>query len=76
MGWVSGASLAAATSAAGGFCSLAAVTMTGELLADAIRTVKERTDNPFGVNVRADQPHLRRFRLGRGAGTRDRSPSR
>ena len=36
MGWVSGASLTAATSAAGGFGILAAVTMTGEQLATAI----------------------------------------
>jgi NAD(P)H-dependent flavin oxidoreductase YrpB (nitropropane dioxygenase family) len=60
MGWVSGASLTAATSGAGGFGILAAVTMTGEQLAEAARTVKERTANPFGVNLRADQPDLTR----------------
>jgi NAD(P)H-dependent flavin oxidoreductase YrpB (nitropropane dioxygenase family) len=58
MGWVSGASLTAATSAAGGFGILAAVTMTPDQLLDAVRRVKERTDAPFGVNVRADQPDL------------------
>jgi NAD(P)H-dependent flavin oxidoreductase YrpB (nitropropane dioxygenase family) len=58
MGWVSGASLTAATSAAGGFGILAAVTMTGDQLAGAIATVKERTGAPFGVNLRADQPDL------------------
>src|SRR5690606_8848824 len=58
MGWVSGASLTAATSAAGGFGILAAVTMTPEQLRDAVRGVKERTDAPFGVNFRADQPDL------------------
>ena len=58
MGWVSGAGLTAATSAAGGFGILAAVTMTmGEMRA-AIKLVKERTDRPFGVNLRADQPDL------------------
>src|SRR5690606_40144927 len=58
MGWVSGASLTAATSAAGGFGILAAVTMTRDQLAEAIATVQDRTDAPFGVNLRADQPDL------------------
>jgi len=58
MGWVSGASLTAATSAAGGFGILAAVTMTDDQLADAVATVKSRTDASFGVNFRADQPDL------------------
>ncbi len=58
MGWVSGASLTAATSAAGGFGILAAVTMTGPQLAEAITAVTERTAAPFGVNFRADQPDL------------------
>lgn len=58
MGWVSGASLTAATSAAGGFGILAAVTMTPDQLRAAVRRVKERTDAPFGVNFRADQPDL------------------
>ncbi|MEX2294380.1 MAG: nitronate monooxygenase [Acidimicrobiales bacterium] len=58
MGWVSGANLTAATSAAGGFGILAAVTMTPDQLRTAVRSVKERTDAPFGVNFRADQPDL------------------
>ena len=58
MGWVSGARLTAATSAAGGLGILAAVTMTPEQLEDAVRRVRERTDRPFGVNFRADQPDL------------------
>ena len=58
MGWVSGANLTAATSAAGGFGILAAVTMTVPQLQDAVRGVRERTDAPFGVNFRADQPDL------------------
>lgn len=58
MGWVSGASLTAATSDAGGFGILAAVTMTGDQLAEAVATVKQRTARPFGVNFRADQPDL------------------
>jgi NAD(P)H-dependent flavin oxidoreductase YrpB (nitropropane dioxygenase family) len=58
MGWVSGANLTAATSAAGGFGILAAVTMTPDQLRAAVDGVQERTDAPFGVNFRADQPDL------------------
>jgi NAD(P)H-dependent flavin oxidoreductase YrpB (nitropropane dioxygenase family) len=58
MGWVSGASLTAATSCAGGFGILAAVTMTPDQLADSIAAVKARTARAFGVNLRADQPDL------------------
>jgi NAD(P)H-dependent flavin oxidoreductase YrpB (nitropropane dioxygenase family) len=58
MGWVSGARLTAATSTAGGLGILAAVTMTPDELRDAVRGVKARTDRPFGVNFRADQPDL------------------
>jgi NAD(P)H-dependent flavin oxidoreductase YrpB (nitropropane dioxygenase family) len=58
MGWVSGARLTAATSAAGGLGILAAVTMTDAELRQAVREVKERTDKPVGVNFRADQPDL------------------
>src|SRR3954451_24604500 len=58
MGWGSGATLTAATSAAGGFGILAAVTMTPDQLRDAVHGVEERTDAPFGVNFRADQPDL------------------
>ena len=58
MGWVSGARLTAATSSAGGLGILAAVTMTDDELRTAVRSVKDRTDRPFGVNFRADQPDL------------------
>jgi NAD(P)H-dependent flavin oxidoreductase YrpB (nitropropane dioxygenase family) len=58
MGWVSGANLTAATSAAGGFGVLAAITMTPDQLRAAVAGVQERTDAPFGVNLRADQPDL------------------
>lgn len=54
MGWVAGARLVSATSAAGALGILASATMTFEQLASAIRSVKERTDRPFGVNLRAD----------------------
>ena len=62
MGWVSGARLTAATSAAGGLGILAAATMTLDELEDAIRAVRERTDRPFGVNMRADQAEASRRR--------------
>jgi len=58
MGWVSGARLTAATSGAGGFGILGSATMTLAQLEQAIREVKERTDRPFGVNLRPDQQDL------------------
>jgi NAD(P)H-dependent flavin oxidoreductase YrpB (nitropropane dioxygenase family) len=58
MGWVSGARLTAATAAAGALGILASATMTLDELRAAIAEVKERTDRPFGVNFRADQPDL------------------
>lgn len=58
MGWVSGSGLTAATSAAGGFGILAAVTMNVDQLRRAVRAVKDRTSQPFGVNFRPDQPDL------------------
>lgn len=58
MGWVSGARLTAATSAAGGLGILASATMTLEQLERAIQDVKERTDKPFGVNLRTDQEDI------------------
>lgn len=58
MGWVAGARLTAATAEAGGLGILASATMTYTQLQRAIREVKERTSNPFGVNLRADQPDI------------------
>ncbi|CAM3152829.1 NAD(P)H-dependent flavin oxidoreductase [Tsukamurella hominis] len=54
MGWVSGAHLTAATANAGGLGILASATMTYPELEAAIRKTKERTEKPFGVNLRAD----------------------
>lgn len=51
MGWVSGANLTAATSAAGGLGILASATMTPDELAVAVHKVRDRTDRPFGVNL-------------------------
>jgi len=56
MGWVAGARLASATANAGGLGILAGATMTSDQFVAAIREVKERTDKPFGVNLRGDQP--------------------
>jgi NAD(P)H-dependent flavin oxidoreductase YrpB (nitropropane dioxygenase family) len=58
MGWVAGPRLAAATSAAGGLGILAAATMTLPQLGEAIAETRRRTDRPFGVNLRPDQPDL------------------
>jgi NAD(P)H-dependent flavin oxidoreductase YrpB (nitropropane dioxygenase family) len=54
MGWVADAGLAAATSSAGGLGVVAAATMSVDELRLAIKQVRERTDAPFGVNIRAD----------------------
>jgi NAD(P)H-dependent flavin oxidoreductase YrpB (nitropropane dioxygenase family) len=54
MGWVAGPRLVTATARAGGLGILASATMTPAQLRSAVREVKERTDAPFGVNLRAD----------------------
>jgi NAD(P)H-dependent flavin oxidoreductase YrpB (nitropropane dioxygenase family) len=54
MGWVAGPRLVSGTANAGGLGILASATMTLEELEKAIVEVKSRTDNPFGVNLRAD----------------------
>lgn len=56
MGFVSGPELTAATANAGGLGILAGATLDLPGLAAAIATVRRRTDQPFGVNVRADAP--------------------
>jgi len=54
MGWVAGPKLVSAVANAGGLGILASATMTLEQLETAIHEVKERTEAPFGVNLRAD----------------------
>ena len=54
MGWVAGPRLVSGTANAGGLGILASATMTFEELEQAILEVKGRTDQPFGVNLRAD----------------------
>jgi NAD(P)H-dependent flavin oxidoreductase YrpB (nitropropane dioxygenase family) len=56
MGWVAGPRLVSATANAGALGILAGATMTADQFVAAIREVKERTDKPFGVNLRGDQP--------------------
>jgi len=58
MGWVSGARLTAATSAAGALGILGSATMTVAELEAAIASIKAKTDRPFGVNMRPDQQDL------------------
>ncbi|MPY96433.1 MAG: nitronate monooxygenase [Actinophytocola sp.] len=60
MGWVAGPRLVTATARAGGLGILASATMTYDELATAIREVRERTDAPFGVNLRADAEDAQR----------------
>ena len=54
MGWVAGPRLVVGTANAGGLGILASATMTYDELEHAILEVKGRTDQPFGVNLRAD----------------------
>jgi NAD(P)H-dependent flavin oxidoreductase YrpB (nitropropane dioxygenase family) len=54
MGWVAGPRLVSGTANAGGLGILASATMTFTELEKAIIEVRARTDQPFGVNVRAD----------------------
>ena len=58
MGFVSDARLTAATSAAGGLGIVAAAMMSLPELDQAIATVKDATDRPFGVNLRSDAPDV------------------
>jgi NAD(P)H-dependent flavin oxidoreductase YrpB (nitropropane dioxygenase family) len=56
MGWVAGPRLTAATSNAGALGIIAAGTLDYDELVAAIHETKERTDRPFGVNLRSDAP--------------------
>jgi NAD(P)H-dependent flavin oxidoreductase YrpB (nitropropane dioxygenase family) len=59
MGWVAGPRLVSATANAGALGILASATMTTEQLGRAVREVKSRTGEPFGVNLRADAADAR-----------------
>ena len=58
MGFVSDAKLTAATANAGGLGILSAGLLSYDELVTAIEDIQARTDKPFGVNVRADQPDV------------------
>src|SRR5437868_13602263 len=58
MGWVSGPELTAATANAGGLGILAAALMDMDELQVALKDLGDRTDRPFGVKLRADQPDI------------------
>jgi len=58
MGWVAGPRLAAATSNAGGLGILASATMDLPQLTEAVAEMKQRTQQPFGVNLRTDAPDI------------------
>jgi NAD(P)H-dependent flavin oxidoreductase YrpB (nitropropane dioxygenase family) len=71
MGWVAGPELVAGTSTAGGFGILGAATMDLDELDGNIKAVKALTTQPFGVNLRADQPDINeRAEILIGAGVR------
>ncbi|MGW8331745.1 NAD(P)H-dependent flavin oxidoreductase [Streptomyces sp. NPDC055897] len=59
MGWVAGPRLVSATANAGALGILASATMTTAELERAVREVKSRTGEPFGVNLRADAADAR-----------------
>jgi NAD(P)H-dependent flavin oxidoreductase YrpB (nitropropane dioxygenase family) len=54
MAWVSDTDLVVATAKAGGLGFLASAMMNMEELESSIRAIIDRTDQPFGVNLRAD----------------------
>lgn len=58
MGWVSTARLTAATSAAGGIGFLATATQTFDEMKESVAQIREKTDKPFGINVRTDAPDI------------------
>ncbi len=59
MGYVSGPRLTSAVSAAGGLGIIASATMSPAELRNAVKALRERTDAPFGVNLRADAADAR-----------------
>ncbi|MDA3935706.1 MAG: DUF561 domain-containing protein [Actinomycetota bacterium] len=58
MAWTATAELAAAVSNAGGLGIIGAGHMPTELLLEQIRSTKERTSKPFGVNLMLLTPHI------------------
>jgi NAD(P)H-dependent flavin oxidoreductase YrpB (nitropropane dioxygenase family) len=59
MGWVAASRLTSATAEAGGLGIIASATMDMPQLRRAIADVKQRTQKPFGVNLRADSSDVK-----------------
>ena len=59
MAWVSDATLAAAVSNAGGLGIISAMNLNADYLRGQIRTCRELTDKPFGVNIMLMSPHVK-----------------
>ncbi|SHO51868.1 enoyl-[acyl-carrier-protein] reductase FabK [Anaerocolumna xylanovorans] len=57
MAWVAEHNLAAGVSEAGGLGIIAAGNATADIVRNEIRQVKEKTSNPFGVNIMLLSPH-------------------
>ena len=57
MAWIADASLASAVSNAGGLGLISSVNAGTEAVRDEIRTCKELTDKPFGVNIMLQAPN-------------------
>ncbi len=58
MGWVSTSQLVSASISAGAFGFLAAAVMSPEECEAEIKTIRAKTDKPFGVNIHAFQPGI------------------
>ena len=58
MGWVASAKLTSATSNAGGLGIIASATMDFEQLREVLAETRDRTQKPFGVNLRSDAPDV------------------
>ena len=61
MGWVATSQLVSASIEAGAFGFLAAAVMDADECEAEIKTIKAKTDKPFGVNIHAFQPGIDRI---------------
>ena len=58
MGWVASAKLTSGTSNAGGLGIIASATMDFPQLREVLAEMRDRTDKPYGVNLRSDAPDV------------------
>jgi len=58
MGWVASAKLSSGTSNAGGLGIIASATMDLPQLREVLAEMQDRTDKPYGVNLRSDAPDV------------------